>query len=54
MRIIIIMQNMYLIKPGQKELIIDDLKIIFLVNKQNLGTWEKYKEIPHCFSDNIF
>ena len=30
----------------------DDLKIVFFTNKKNLSTWEKYKEIPHCFSDN--
>ncbi len=30
----------------------DDLKIVFMVSKKNLPNWEKYKEIPHCFSDN--
>ena len=30
----------------------DDLKIIFFVSKNNLSTWEKYKEIPHAFSNN--
>ena len=30
----------------------DDLKIVFLTNKENLSTWNKYKEVPHCFSDN--
>ena len=30
----------------------DDLKIVFLVSKKNLGMWEKYKEIPHVFSNN--
>ncbi|MBR6516467.1 MAG: type VII secretion protein EssC [Bacilli bacterium] len=30
----------------------DDLKIIFMTNKTNLGLWEKYKGLPHCFSNN--
>ena len=30
----------------------DDLKIIFLVSKKHLDVWNKYKELPHCFSDN--
>ena len=30
----------------------DDLKLVFFVNKNNLSTWEKYKETPHVFSNN--
>lgn len=30
----------------------DDLKLVFFVSKNNLSTWEKYKEVPHCFSNN--
>ena len=30
----------------------DDLKIVFFVSKENLNTWNKYKEIPHVFSNN--
>lgn len=30
----------------------DDLKIVFMTNKKHLQTWEKYKDIPHCFSNN--
>ena len=31
----------------------DDLKIIFMTNKSNLGTWEKCKSLPHCFSKGL-
>ncbi len=30
----------------------DDLKIIFFVSKNNLSTWDKYKEAPHTFTNN--
>ena len=30
----------------------DDLKIVFLTGKKNLHIWEKYKELPHCFSND--
>ena len=30
----------------------DDLKIVFFVNKNNLGVWEKYKEMPYVFTNN--
>ena len=30
----------------------DDLKIIFLISKKHLDVWEKYKELPHCFSND--
>ena len=30
----------------------DDLKIIFLTSKKNLDVWSKYKNLPHCFSNN--
>ena len=30
----------------------DDLKIVFFVSKNNLSTWNKYKETLHCFSNN--
>ena len=30
----------------------DDVKIIFLVNKKHLDVWDKYKELPHCFTNN--
>jgi len=30
----------------------DNLKIIFFTNKENLNTWEKYKDLPHVFNNN--
>lgn len=30
----------------------DDLKLVFLVSNKNKGLWEKYKELPYCFSDD--
>ena len=30
----------------------DDFKIVFFTSKKNLSIWEKYKEIPHVFSND--
>ena len=30
----------------------DDLKLVFLVSGKNKGLWDRYKELPHCFSND--
>lgn len=30
----------------------DDLKIVILTDKKNESNWKKYKNLPHCFSNN--
>ena len=30
----------------------EELKLVFLISKKNKETWEKYKQLPHCFTNN--
>ena len=30
----------------------EELKLVFLINNKNKETWEKYKQLPHCFTNN--
>ena len=30
----------------------EELKLVFLINNKNKENWEKYKQLPHCFTNN--